>query len=96
MQSPTVPFTQPLSVASSTLPRLGSITKLAAGEAAAALSFGAYAFLLLVCYYVVKLMREPLLLAAGPRARGATRSRDRDRDRALLLVPQYGALFRRT
>ena len=70
-------------------------TTVRAGEGTSTLLFFAYAFLLLVCYYVLKTIREPLLLTDGSAelksyAYGAIAAV------LFVLVPLYGALFRRT
>jgi len=65
------------------------------GETAAALKFGAYAFVLLVCYYVVKLLREPLLLVGGS-AEQKSYAQATIALVLMLLVPVYAAAFRRT
>jgi AAA family ATP:ADP antiporter len=64
------------------------------GEARSVALFFAYAFLLLVCYYILKTLREPLLL------RGATPASKSYAYAAValvlfVLVPMYGAVFRR-
>lgn len=63
-------------------------------EARSVALFFAYAFLLLVCYYILKTLREPLLL------RGATPAMKSYAYAAVALVlfvvvPLYGAVFRR-
>src|SRR5690606_13326923 len=70
-------------------------TTVRAGEGTSTLLFFVYAFLLLVCYYVLKTIREPLLLTNGSAelksyACGAIAAV------LLVLVPLYGVLFRRT
>ena len=90
MQRLTIPFER--GGASPTQPRLGPITKLESGEAPATLLFGGYAFLLLVCYYVVKLLREPLLLVGGS-AEQKSYAQAAIALALMLLVPLYGALF---
>src|SRR5262252_11109338 len=64
------------------------------GEARSVALFFAYAFLLLVCYYVLKTLREPLLLrTATPAAKSYAYAAV-----AVVLfvvVPLYGAVFRR-
>ena len=94
MQSPTIPFER-VDIAAPSQPRLGSITKLRSREAAATVLFGSYAFLLLVCYYVVKLLREPLLLVGGS-AEQKSYAHAAIALALMVLVPLYGALFRRT
>jgi ATP:ADP antiporter, AAA family len=73
--------------------RLWPISRLRHGEARPMALFSCYAFILLVCYYVLKTLREPLLLSSGSvelksYAHGLI---------ALLLVvlvPLHGLLFR--
>jgi AAA family ATP:ADP antiporter len=92
MQSATIPFDR--RGASASQPRLGSLAKLTSGEAAPTMLFGGYAFLLLVCYYVVKLLREPLLLVGGS-AEQKSYAHAAIALALMLLVPLYGVLFRR-
>ncbi|HEX6993217.1 MAG TPA: MFS transporter [Gammaproteobacteria bacterium] len=66
-----------------------------AGEGASVLLFFAYAFLLLVCYYVLKTIREPLLLTDGS-AELKSYAYAAIAAVLLVLVPLYGVLFRRT
>jgi AAA family ATP:ADP antiporter len=74
--------------------RLRRITDLRAGEAASAALFFAYAFVLLVCYYQLRLVREPLLLAAGS-AELKSYAQAAMAVVLMALVPIYGAVFRR-
>jgi AAA family ATP:ADP antiporter len=65
------------------------------GEGKSVVLFFAYAFLLMLCYYLLKTLREPLLLTDGSAelksyASGAIALV------LLVLVPAYSALFRRT
>jgi ATP:ADP antiporter, AAA family len=57
--------------------------------------FFSYAFLLLVSYYLLKTLREPLLLASGS-AEIKSYAHATIALVLLFLVPLYGALFRRT
>ena len=57
--------------------------------------FFSYAFLLLVCYYILKLLREPLLLANGS-AELKSYAQAAIALVLMLLIPVYGAVFRRT
>lgn len=74
---------------------LSLFTTVRAGEGASVLLFFAYAFLLLVCYYVLKTIREPLLLTDGS-AELKSYAYAAIAAVLLVLVPLYGALFRRT
>jgi AAA family ATP:ADP antiporter len=74
---------------------LGVFTKVQPGEGTCALLFFVYAFMLLVAYYILKTIREPLLLANGSAelksyACGAIAAV------LLVLVPLYSQLARRT
>ena len=73
---------------------LGWLATLRPGEGRCVLLFFAYAFLLLVCYYVLKTVREPLLLEGGS---AALKSYATAVVALVLLVfvPLYGAVFRR-
>ena len=73
---------------------LGWLATLRPGEGRCVLLFFAYAFLLLVCYYVLKTLREPLLLEGGS---AALKSYATAVVALVLLVfvPLYGAVFRR-
>ena len=74
---------------------VGSITTVHPGEGKRALQFFGYAFLLLVCYYTLKTIREPLLLADGS---AELKSYAYAAIACVLcaMVPLYGALFRRS
>ncbi len=74
---------------------LAAFGTIRAGEARSVLLFAAYAQLLLIGYYVLKTVREPLLLAAGS---AASKSYACAAVAAVLFLglPLYGALFRRT
>jgi len=76
-------------------PVLQSFTRLEAGEGRSLLLFFAYAFLVLVSYYIVRTLREPLLLV-GASAEVKTYASAAAALALLLLVPLYGAAFRRT
>ena len=73
---------------------LGLFTRLRPGEGRSVLVFFSYALLLMLSYYILKTVREPLLLAGS----GAEFKSYAYALTALLLlgmVPLYGALFRR-
>lgn len=74
--------------------RLDALADVRPGEGRCTLLLSAYAFVLLVCYYVLKTLREPLLLGSAPPevksyAYAAAAAA------LLVLVPCYGAVFRR-
>lgn len=73
---------------------LEPIAALKNGEGRCVLLFFSYAFLLLVCYYVLKTVREPLLLTGGS---AALKSYAYATVAAVLLVlvPLYGIVVRR-
>ena len=71
-----------------------SIVRLEAGEGRCLLLFFAYAFLLLVSYYIVRTLREPLLLATAS-AEIKTYASATAALALLFLVPLYGVAFRR-
>jgi AAA family ATP:ADP antiporter len=73
---------------------LGLFAKLEPGEGRCVLLFFGYAFLLLVCYYILKTLREPLLLEHGSAA-AKSYAYATVALVLLVLVPLYGALFRR-
>jgi AAA family ATP:ADP antiporter len=74
---------------------LGSFTQIEAGEGRALLLFFAYAFLVLVALYIVRTLREPLLLVDAS-AEVKTYALAAAALALLVLVPLYGAAFRRT
>jgi AAA family ATP:ADP antiporter len=74
--------------------QLRRLTDLRAGEAASAALFFTYAFVLLVCYYQLRLVREPLLLAGGS-AELKSYAQAAMAVVLMALVPLYGAVFRR-
>ena len=74
---------------------LRSVTRLEAGEGRCLALFFGYAFLLLVAYYIVRTLREPLLLVDAS-AEVKTYASAIAALALLLLVPLYGAAFRRT
>ncbi len=74
---------------------LRSVTRLEAGEGRCLALFFGYAFLLLVAYYIVRTLREPLLLVDAS-AEVKTYASAVAALALLLLVPLYGAAFRRT
>jgi len=74
---------------------LSLFTKMGPGEGKAVLLFALYAFLLLVCYYILKTTREVFILTEH----GAETASYAIAAQALLLlfiVPLYGLLFRAT
>ncbi len=73
---------------------LQSFTRLEAGEGQCLALFFAYAFVLLVSYYIVRTLREPLLLVDAS-AEIKTYASAVSALALLLLVPLYGAAFRR-
>jgi AAA family ATP:ADP antiporter len=72
-----------------------SFTRLEAGEGRSLLLFFAYAFLVLVAYYIVRTLREPLLLVDAS-AEVKTYASAAAALALLVLVPLYGAAFRRS
>lgn len=70
-------------------------TTLREGEGRCVLYFSIYAFLLLLCYYIVKTLREPLLLVAAS-AELKSYAYATTALVLLALVPLYGALLKRT
>ena len=75
--------------------RLLRIFEVDAGEAKGVALFFGYAFLLVVSYYLLKSLREPLLLATGS-AEIKSYAYALTAGVLLLLLPLYGALYRRT
>jgi len=57
--------------------------------------FFSYAFLMMLCYYLLKTLREPLLLATAP-AQMKSYAYAAVALLLLFIVPLYGAVFRRT
>ena len=94
---------QPSSTASTeTLPRLstldrffGLFTALRPNEGKALALFFVYALLLLICYYILKTIREPLLLDGGS-AELKSYAYAAVASILAVLVPAYGVLFRKT
>ena len=74
---------------------LGSCSQIEAGEGRSLLLFFAYAFLVLVALYIVRTLREPLLLVDAT-AEVKTYASAAAALALLVLVPLYGAAFRRT
>jgi AAA family ATP:ADP antiporter len=74
---------------------LKSCTQIEVGEGRSLLLFFAYAFLVLVSLYIVRTLREPLLLV-GASAEVKTYASAAAALALLVLVPLYGAAFRRT
>jgi len=78
---------------------LGLFADVRAGEAGTALLLTLNVFLLLVCYYLLKVVREPLILLGGAFGlKGATLKAAAAAAQALLLlavVPAYGLLANR-
>ncbi|HEY9183302.1 MAG TPA: hypothetical protein VIQ99_08890, partial [Gammaproteobacteria bacterium] len=71
------------------------LTRIEPGEGRCLLLFFAYAFLVLVSYYIVRTLREPLLLVDAS-AEVKTYASAMAALALLLLVPLYAAAFRRT
>ena len=69
--------------------------QLEAGEGRCLLLFFGYAFVLLVAYYILRTLREPLLLTHSS-AEIKTYASAVAALALLILVPVYGAVFRRT
>jgi AAA family ATP:ADP antiporter len=76
------------------LSRFSRLADVRAGEAACAALFFAYAFVLLVCYYQLRLVREPLLLADGS-AELKSYAQAAMAVVLMVLVPVYAAVFKR-
>jgi AAA family ATP:ADP antiporter len=72
----------------------GRLLGLQRGEAACVAWFFVYAFVLLVCYYQLRLLREPLLLTNGS-AELKSYAQAVIAGVLMLLTPAYGVLFRR-
>ena len=72
---------------------LGIFTRLRPGEGPCVLMFFSYGFMIMLCYYVLKTLREPLLLVS---ATAETKSYAYAVIALLLLfiVPVYGVVFR--
>jgi AAA family ATP:ADP antiporter len=77
-----------------TLQAWGPFAVIRAGEGRSVAVFSTYAFVLLVSYYVLKTLREPLLLAQGS-AELKSYANATIAGVLLLLVPLYAGLFRR-
>jgi AAA family ATP:ADP antiporter len=73
---------------------LSLFTRLRPGEGRSVLIFFLYALLLMLAYYILKTVREPLLLS-GSNAELKSYAYAATASLLLLLVPLYGALFRR-
>jgi AAA family ATP:ADP antiporter len=73
----------------------GHFTRLRAGEGRSVALFFTYALLMMVSYYVLKTIREPLLLT-GPSAAIKSYAYAATAGILLLVVPVYGAVFRNT
>jgi AAA family ATP:ADP antiporter len=74
---------------------LGISTRLRPGEGKSVVLFFGYAFLLLLCYYVLKTVREPLLLGTAATAEIKSYAYASTAVVLLLFIPVYGALFHR-
>ena len=74
---------------------LGSFTRLRPGEGRSVLLFFGYALLMMLNYYILKTIREPLLLTG---ASGEIKSYAYAVTTLLLLfiIPVYGLVFRHT
>ena len=70
-------------------------TKMGPGEGLSVLLFAVYAFLLLVCYYLLKTTREVFILTEFG-AEAASYAIGAQAVVLLFIVPLYGALFRAT
>lgn len=73
---------------------LGISTRLRPAEGKSVTLFFAYAFLLLLCYYTLKTVREPLLLAQVGSAEVKSYAYATTALVLLLFIPLYGVLFR--
>lgn len=73
---------------------LGISTRLRPAEGKSVVLFFAYAFLLLLCYYVLKTVREPLLLGTAATAEIKSYAYATTALVLLFFIPVYGALFR--
>lgn len=74
---------------------LGRFTVLHPGEGRSVVAFFTYAFLMMVSYYILKTIREPLLLT-GPSAEIKSYAYAVVAMLLLLIVPLYGFVFRHT
>lgn len=77
------------------LERFRRLVDIRRGEGPCAIRFACYAFVLLVCYYIVKTLREPLLLADGS-AELRSYAFAAIALASLVIVPLYSVLYRRT
>jgi AAA family ATP:ADP antiporter len=73
---------------------LGVSTRLRPAEERSVLLFFVYAFLLLLCYYLLKTIREPLLLGTAATAEIKSYAYATTAFVLLFFIPIYGALFR--
>ena len=73
---------------------LGISSRLRPGEGRSVVLFFCYAFVLLLCYYVLKTIREPLLLGTADSAEIKSYAYASTALVLLLFIPVYGALFR--
>jgi AAA family ATP:ADP antiporter len=80
---------------SSSEPRTALLPTVRSGEEKSVALFFAYAFALMVCLYVLKTLREPLLLTGGS-AEAKSYAAGAIAFALLALMPVYGMLFRRT
>jgi AAA family ATP:ADP antiporter len=74
---------------------LGRFTRLRPGEGRSVVLFFTYALLMMVSYYILKTIREPLLLT-GPSAEIKSYAYAATAVALLLIVPLYGLVFRHT
>lgn len=74
---------------------LSVVARLRPGEGRSVLLFSSYAFLMMLCYYLVKTLREPLLLDTAP-AQMKSYAYATVALLLLFIVPLYGIVFRRT
>ena len=73
---------------------LGISTRLRPAEGKGVVLFFAYAFLLLLCYYLLKTVREPLLLGTAASAEIKSYAYATTALVLLVFIPIYGLLFR--
>ncbi|MGK2926541.1 MAG: ATP translocase [Lysobacterales bacterium] len=74
---------------------LGRFTRLRPGEGRSVVAFFTYALLMMVSYYILKTIREPLLLT-GSSAEMKSYATAVTAVLLLFIVPLYGVVFRRT
>lgn len=74
---------------------LGRFTRLRPGEGRGVVLFFAYALLMMVSYYILKTIREPMLLT-GPSAAIKSYAYAATAGVLLIIIPLYGLVFRHT